>query len=63
MNQIIEKFERPPQSHQLSTTFNSTIEEIIETPETAEIYMTSSNSIIEPIVHNNFVNTFQHKNG
>ena len=57
------KLEYIPQIHQLSTTFISTIEEVFENLDTVEIGMTSSNSIIEPIVNSNFGNKFQHQNG
>ena len=36
------KFERLPQSHKLSTTFTSTIEEVFETLEKADIDTTTS---------------------
>ena len=39
------------------------MEEIFETLETADIDMYPSHSMIEPIVKNNFENTFQHQNG
>ena len=57
------KFERLPQSHQLSTKFTSTIKEVFETLDTFDIYMTSSHSMIEPIVNRNYGNIFQHNNG
>ena len=57
------KFERYTQSQKLYITFNPTIEEIFETLDTADIYMTPSHSIIEPIVNHNFVNIFQHHIG
>ena len=57
------KYERHPQSQQLSTTFIPTIKELFETLETSDIYMTSSHSIIEPIVNRDFGNMFQHHNG
>ena len=44
------KYEHLPQSYQLSTTFTPKIEEVFETPETADIDMIPSHSIIEPIV-------------
>ena len=56
-------FECLPQSQKLSTTFNPTIEEVFETLETSDIDMTSSPSMIEPIVNRNFGNKFQHQNG
>ena len=57
------KFERLPQIQQLSTTFNPTIEEVFETLDTADIDMSSSHSMIKPIVNHNFGNKFQHHNG
>ena len=57
------RFERLPRRHQISTIFNSTIEEVIETPETVDVYMSTAYSVIEPIVNHNFGNKFQHHNG
>ena len=57
------KFERHPQIQKLSITFTPTIEEVFETLETADIDMTPSQLIIEPIVNLNFGNKFQHQNG
>ena len=56
-------FERIPQRHQLSTIFHSTIEEVFETLETADVDISTAHFIIEPIVNRNFVNTFHHHNG
>ena len=57
------RFERQLQSNQLSIIFNTSIELIFETLETADIDMNLSHSIIEPIVNKNFLNTFHHQNG
>ena len=57
------KFEHLPQKHQLSTIFNSTIEEVFETLETADIDMSTDHSMIEPTVNRYFVNTLHHQNG
>ena len=57
------RFGRQPQSDQLSIIFTPKVEEIFETLETADIDMYPSHSMIEPIVKNNFENTFQHQNG
>ena len=58
-------FERLPQRNQLSTIFNSKIEEIFEILEIEYIYIyiTKSHYMIEPIVNWNFGNKFQHQNG
>ena len=56
-------FERLTQSHQLSTTSTLTTEELFETIQTADVYMPSHHSMIEPIVNQNFGNKFQHQNG
>ena len=56
-------FESLPLRHQLSTIFHSTIEEVFETLETADVDMSTSHSIIEPIVNQDFGNTFHHQNG
>ena len=61
--QYYRKFERLPQRHQISTICSSTVEEVFETPEIADVDMSTDHSIIEPIVKWNFVNTFQHQNG
>ena len=45
------KCEPLSQRHQLSTIFYSTIEEVFETLETADVDMTTVYSIIEPIVN------------
>ena len=60
---VFRKFERQPQSDQLSITFNHSIELIPETMETADIDMNPSNSMIDPIVNRNFGNAFHHQNG
>ena len=57
------KFERLPQRQQLSTIFNSTIEEVFETLETAGLYMLTDHFMIEPIFNLNFGNTIHHQNG
>ena len=56
------KFDCHPQKQQISTTSTPTIEELFKTLETADIDMTSSHSMIEPIVNHNFGNTLQHQN-
>ena len=56
-------FERLPQINQLYNAFTYGIEEVSETLFTADIDMTTSHSMIEPIVNRNFGNTFQHQNG
>ena len=40
-------FERLPQIHQLSTIFNSTIEEVFETLETSDVYISTAHSMIK----------------
>ena len=57
------RFERLPQIHKIFTIFTSTIEEVFETLETADLDIPTSHSIIEPTVNRNFDNTFQHHNG
>ena len=57
------KFELLPQIHQLSTSLSATIKEVFETLEMEGVDVTSSHSIIEPIVNRNFGNTFQYHNG
>ena len=57
------RFERQPQSNQLSIIFTPSMELIFETLETADIDSNPPNSIIEPIVKSNFGNTFHHQNG
>ena len=56
------RFERQPQSEQISLTFTPKMEEIFETLETADIDMNPSHSIIEPIVNRNVGNPFRHQN-
>ena len=56
-------FERIPQIQQLSTTVTPIIEEVFKNIETEKIDMTSSHSIIVPIVNQNLGNTLQHQNG
>ena len=53
-------FERQPQSEQLSIIFNPPMEEIYVILDTADIEMTPSHSMIEPIFNRNSSNTFQH---
>ena len=50
-------FERLPQSHQIPTTFTPTIKEVSGNLDIADTYMTSSHSIIEPIINRSFGNT------
>ena len=57
------KFEYHSQSQKLSMTFTPIIEEVFKTLETADIDMTPSHSMIEPIVNRNFGNTLQYQNG
>ena len=57
------RFDRHPQIQQLSLTFTPKIEAIFETLETADLEITPSHSIIEPIINRNFGNKPQHKNG
>ena len=57
------KFQRLSQTHQLSTTFHFTIEEVFETLDTANIEISTTNSIVDPILNRNFGNTFHHQNG
>ena len=57
------RFERLPQRHQLSTIFNSAIEEVFETLETSDKEISTAHSIIEPTAKRNFGNIFQHQNG
>ena len=57
------RFKRQTQIQKISLTFTPKIEEIFETLETSDIYMTIFHSIIEPIVNRNFLNTFQHQTG
>ena len=59
------QFEYKPQRHQISNTFQFTIEEIFKTLETADLYITTANysTLIETIVNRNFGNTFHFNNG
>ena len=59
------QFECNSQRHQLSNTFQFTIEEMFETLETADVYITTANysTLIETIVNRNFGNTFHFHNG
>ena len=50
------KFERLPQRHQISTTVHFTIEEVFETLESVDIYMSKYHSMIDPVVNKNFEN-------
>ena len=52
-----------PQSDQIKHTFDKSIEHTFETLDTAEIYMNTYHSMIEPIINRNFGNTFHHHNG
>ena len=58
-------FECKPQRNQLSNTFQFTIEEVFETLETADVYMTPAHysTLIKSIVNRSFGNTFHHHNG
>ena len=56
------RFERYPQSEQISITFTSSMELIFETIEIVDIGMNQHNSIIEPIVNRNFGYKFHHQN-
>ena len=51
-----------PQIHKLSTMFHFIIEEVFENLETADVDMSTSHSIIYPIVIRNFDNTFRDHN-
>ena len=57
------KFERLPQRHQISIIFKSSMKEVFETLETAGVDMSTSPSMIEPIVNLVFSNIFRHKIG
>ena len=57
------KSESLPQRHQLSTIFNSTIEEVFETLEAEDVDMSTVHYMIETIVNRDFGNQFQHHNG
>ena len=59
----LRRFERQPQSNQISITFTPSMELIFETLGTADIDRNPPNSIIEPIVDSNFGNTLEHQNG
>ena len=56
-------FEPLPQIHQISTILNSKIEEVFETPETADVETSTAHYMIESIVNPNFGNKFHHQNG
>ena len=53
-------FERDPQRHQISTTFQCTIEEVFETLEKSDVEVSTPHSTIDPIYSRNFGNTFHH---
>ena len=57
------KFERNPQRRQLSIHFETTMEQVFETLETANIDTTTiySPNMVKPIVNRNFENTFHHQ--
>ena len=55
--------EWPPKRHKLSTIFQSTIEEVFEILEKENLDLSTSDSIIEPIVNQDYGNTFHHQNG
>ena len=57
------KFEILPQKDLLSNTFRSTIGEVFETLDTDDLDMSTSHSMIDPIVNIKFGNTFNHQNG
>ena len=57
------KFEWLPQRDQLTTTFQFTTEEVFETLEKDHVEISTSHSMIEPIVNWNFINTSHHQNG
>ena len=57
------RFDRQPQSNQLSIIFIASMEVIFETIGTAYIYMNPSHLTIKLIVNRNFGNTFHHHNG
>ena len=57
------KFELLPQGHQLSTIFNSTIEEVIETLNTSGVEMSTDHYMIKTIINSNFGIAFHHQNG
>ena len=58
----VRRFERQPQSNQLSIILFPSMELIFETLETADIDMSPYHSMIEPIFNSKFVNTFHHQN-
>ena len=55
-------FEQLPQRHRLSAIFQSKIEEVFVTLETADVDMSTSHFMIEPIFNQNVGNTFHHQN-
>ena len=57
------QFERLPKSDQLKHTFDQSIENILETLETADIGINPYQSTIGHIVNRNFGNTFHYHNG
>ena len=59
------KFKLDPHIHQLSTIFQFTIEEVLETLEVADLDMktTHYSTMIEPIFNRNFGNEFHKHNG
>ena len=56
------RFERQPQSKQLSIIFTHSMERICETLEIYDIDMNTYHSMIENIVNRNFGNKFKHQN-
>ena len=56
------RFERQPQSDQLSIIFTPLMELILEPLDTVDIYINPYHLMIEPIVESNFENTFQYQN-
>ena len=53
----------PKKIHQLSTTFQFTIEDVFRNIETTYVDISKAHSIIETIVNINFGNKFHHQNG
>ena len=56
-------FEQNPQWHQPYTKFHFTVEEVFVTLYTADVEMSTSHFIIDPIFNRNTGNTFHHQNG
>ena len=56
-------FECLTQRHQLSTIFNSTIEEFFETLVTEYVDMLTAHSMVEPIIRQNYGNKAYQQNG